>query len=441
MSDLLAARLLMGGTLAFHILFAVAGMAMPLFLTLAEVLHARTGDAVWRELARRWARGTAILFAVGAVSGTALSFELGLLWPEFTEVAGAAVGIPFTIEGFAFFFEAIFLGVYLYGGDALTPRLRILSAAIVALSGLASGVFVVAVNSFMQSPGAAVLGGLSPAEAAAADPFVAFRSPAFPTQAIHTALSAYTSISAAALGVHAWALLRAPANAFHRRALVLALALLLPSATLQAASGHFSAELVGRDQPAKLAAMEGLFETRARAPLAIGGWPDEKTGELRYALEVPAGLSLLLHHDPDAEVLGLDAFPREDWPPVAPTHLAFQVMVGCGVLLLAAASWGAWLAWRARERLFRPPFLRAAIVVAPLGLLAVEAGWFATELGRQPWIVRGVLRTSEAVTPERGLVWPLVGFALLYTFLALAVTRLLARHLFAAVHGLEEPAS
>ncbi|MCZ6596938.1 MAG: cytochrome ubiquinol oxidase subunit I, partial [Planctomycetota bacterium] len=282
MSDLLAARWLMAISLAFHILFAVAGMAMPLFLMLAEILRLRTGDPMWKELAFRWARGTAVLFAVGAVSGTVLSFELGLLWPGFTSVAGPAIGIPFTLEGFAFFFEAIFLGIYLYGRERISPGMRVFSAGAIALSGLASGVFVMAVNAWMQSP---------PPSGGAVDPWTAFKSPAYPHQAVHMALSAYLAVAFLAAGVHAWALLRRPKSDFHGKALTLVLAIGIPLAPLQIVSGDLSARFVAHDQPVKFAAMEALHETQARAPIRLG------------PIEVPGVLSWLAHGDVDAEVM------------------------------------------------------------------------------------------------------------------------------------------
>jgi cytochrome d ubiquinol oxidase subunit I len=304
-----------------------------------------------------------------------------------------------------------------------------LSGIAVALSGLASGVFVVAVNAWMNTPvGFAVADG----ELVDIDPWAAFSAPAFPTQAVHTALSAYTSIAVAVLGIHAWRLLRQPQHALHQRAVRLAFALALVATPLQLVSGDFAAKHLAQHQPTKLAAAEGLFVTRAHAPLSIGGWPDVEAQRMRYALELPSMLSVLAHGDPAATVQGLDAVPRRDWPPVAITHVAFQVMVGCGVAMLALVLWGAWLVARRRALASARGFLRAAAVCTPLGLLAVEAGWTVTEVGRQPWVVRGVLRTTDAVTPMPYLAVPLVLVTLLYCGLGAVVLVMLRRHVFAA---------
>jgi cytochrome bd ubiquinol oxidase subunit I len=436
MTDLLAARTLMAVSLGFHILFGVAGIGMPLFMALAEWRHQRTGDPIWTELARRWARGAAILFAVGAVSGTVLSFELSLLWPAWVELSGAAIGLPFTLEGFAFFLEAIFLGIYLYGGDRIGPRTRLASAAVVAASGLASGVFVTAVNAFMQSPGAAVLGGLSPAEAAASNPMVAFSSPVFISKAVHVALSAYVSVAFVSAGIHAFGLLRTPSSAFHRKALGLALAIAVPLTPLQILSGDRSARVLAEDQPAKLAALEAHFVT-GPADMHLGGIPDPATGEVRFALLLPGGLSFLLHGDRDAVVPGVDSVPVDDRPPVVLPYLAFQIMVAAGTILLAISVWIA-LAWiRSRTLPSSRWLLRALVLAAPLGLIAMEAGWIGSEVARQPWIVRGAQRVEDAVTAQQGLILPLIGFTALYVVLGIVTLRLLRRHVFATLNWLE----
>lgn len=424
MTDLFAARTQMAMSLGFHILFAVAGMAMPLLMVIAEVAARRTRDPAWIDLARRWARGTAILFAVGAVSGTVLSFELGLLWPTFMEHAGPLIGLPFSLEGFAFFVEAIFLGLYLYGRDRLSPGLHLFSGVMVAVAGLASGVLVVAVNSWMNTPtGFTLVDGVI----TDIDPFAPFSAAAFPTQASHMALAAYASVAAAVLGVHALGLLRRPDSGFHRRAATVAFAVLAVSLPLQIVTGDLSAKHLAEHQPTKLAAAEALFETQTRAPLAIGGWPDVEARELKWAIELPGALSFLAFADVDAEVQGLDRVPRDEWPPVVVTHVSFQIMVGCGFALLALVGVGLWRRWRrGRDRwLDSPLFLKACIAAAPLGLIAVEAGWFVTEVGRQPWVVRGVMKTADAVTPMPELHVPLVAFTALYVVLGVVVVVLL----------------
>ena len=404
-------------SLGFHIIFAEIGIAMPLLMVLAEWRWRRTGDAIYLQLARRWAKGTAILFAVGAVSGTVLSFELGLLWPSFMELAGPVIGIPFALEGFAFFTEAIFLGVYLYGWDRVSPRAHALAGLIVAMSGAASALFVVIVNAWMNTPtGVTVEGG----RFAAVDPIAAMRNPSTVQQVVHMLLAAYASTGIAVAGIHAAVLVRGRTATplFHHRALVLALTLAIPAALLQPISGDTSARAVARWQPIKLAALESQFVTERGAPLRIGGIPDEDARTVRYAVEIPHGLSLLAFRDPDAEIQGLTAFPRDQWPPLAPVHMAFQLMVMLGMAMALVCAWAALVLVRGRDVAQYPRLLAALALLTPAGFIATEAGWVVTEVGRQPWIIGGIMRTADAVTPMPGLSVPMTVFALIYVGLA-----------------------
>jgi cytochrome bd ubiquinol oxidase subunit I len=426
-SDLLAARSQMAISLGFHIIFAVVGIAMPVLMVIAEDRWIRRRDEASLLLARRWAQGTAILFAVGAVSGTVLSFELGLLWPSFMAFAGPIFGMPFSLEGFAFFVEAIFLGIYLYGWDRVPPRLHWAAGVLVALSGVLSGAFVVIANGWMNTPtGFRMVDG----RAVDVDPWEAMKNPAAPTEILHMTIAAYLTVGFAVAAIHAWRLLTEPDNLFHRRALEYSLWMAGVAAVLQPISGDLSAQQVAQHQPVKLAAMEGQFRTERGAPLRIGGWPDEEAEVTRYAIEIPYGLSLLAFHDPHAEVKGLDTVPRADRPPVAIVHIAFQVMVGCGSVLMAVALLGGLLAWRRRGLPDQRWYLKTLVACGPLGFIALEAGWTVTEVGRQPWIVHGVLRTADAVTPMPGLVVPLVFFTGMYIFLGFVVLFLLRRQVF-----------
>jgi cytochrome d ubiquinol oxidase subunit I len=429
MNDLLAARSQMAMSLAFHIVFAAIGIAMPLLMVIAEWRWLRTREEVYLTLAKRWAKGTAILFAVGAVSGTVLSFELGLLWPGFMGYAGAIIGMPFSLEGFAFFTEAIFLGIYLYGWQRVPPRAHLLAGVAVALSGALSGIFVVIANAWMNSPtGFDIVDG----RPVNIDPVAAMLNPMAFSQTLHMTIAAYAATGFAVAGIHAYLLLRDRTNLFHRRALAIALAVGGVAAFLQPVSGDISARAVAEHQPAKLAALEAHFKTEAGAPLRVGGIPDEGAGEVRYAVEIPKALSLLAFHDPDAVVKGLDQFPRDQWPNTVIVHTAFQIMVGLGTAMMLIALWGAFLWLRKRALPDQKWFLRALVVAAPAGMIAIEAGWTVTEVGRQPWIIQGVMRTSEAVTPMPGLVVPFVFFTLLYIFLAVVVVWLLLRQVAAS---------
>ena len=415
MSDLLAARSQMAMSLAFHIVFAAIGIGMPVLMAIAEWLWLRRKDEAALALAHRWARGTAILFAVGAVSGTVLSFELGLLWPGFMAFAGPIFGMPFSLEGFAFFLEAIFLGVYLYGWDRVRPWTHWLAGVMVALSGTASGIFVVIANAWMNTPaGFDLVAG----QAVNVDPIAAMRNPAALSETVHMTLAAFAAVGFAVAAIHAHLLRKDPRNLFHRRAVAIALSVGGAAALLQPLSGDMSARQVARAQPAKLAAMEAHFRTETGAPLRIG------------PLQIPYGLSLLAFHDPHALVTGLDAFPPADRPPVAVVHVAFQVMVACGVTMAATALLGGWLYVRRRALPDSPWYLRLVTLCGPLGFVAIEAGWTVTEVGRQPWIIHGVMRTSEAVTPVPHLVVPFATFTVLYLFLAVVVIVLLRRQVF-----------
>ncbi|MBI1898894.1 MAG: cytochrome ubiquinol oxidase subunit I [Acidobacteria bacterium] len=430
MDDLLAARWQMAISLGFHILFASAGIAMPLMMCIAEWRWLRTRDETWLALAKNWSRGTAILFAIGAVSGTVLSFELGLLWPEFMRHAGPIIGMPFSLEGFAFFTEAIFLGIYLYGWNLVGPRAHVAAAAIIAVSGAASGLFVVAANGWMNTPAGFRL---AAGNAVDVDPVAAMFNPAAMPEAVHMLLAAYAATGFIVAGVHAYVILRGDDAPFHRKALSTALLVGGIAAVLQPVSGDVLARFVAETQPVKLAAMEGQFETRRGAPLRIGGLPDVETRTTPYAIEVPGGLSLLAYGDPNAEVRGLGDVDPELWPNVRVVHLAFQVMVGCGLVLMLVTFWAAWLGWK--RRLPGPrAFLRVLLAASPLGFLAIETGWTVTELGRQPWIIQGVMKTADAVTPMPGLIVPMITFIVLYMFLGGIALWLLA-HQVAQTRG------
>lgn len=431
MTDLLAARSQMAISLAFHIVFAAVGVGLPVLILISQALWLRTRDRVYLNLTRAWAKGLAILFAVGAVSGTVLSFELGLLWPEFMRVAGPLVGMPFSLEGFAFFTEAIFLGIFLYGWDRISEKAHFAAAVVVAVSGALSALFVLSVNGWMNAPT-----GYVPGEGAAGiDPIAAMTNPFWIANTAHMVLAAYMCTAFGAATIHAWRLLRDPGSRFHRSALKITVAFGAVVALLQPLSGDLTAGLVAEEQPAKLAAMEAHFETGPCAPLVLGGIPDEAAREVRFALEIPCGLSLLVGRNPDHVVTGLSDIPQDEWPPVLPVHLAFQVMVGIGTLLAVLGAWGLWRIVRGQP-LWEPRWLLHALVASgPLAFLAMQAGWVVTEVGRQPWIIYGLMRTEDAVTPMPGLVVPFTVFTGLYLLLSVVVVTLMVR--LARMEGVE----
>ena len=425
MEPLMAARLQMALTLGFHIIFACFGMGLPILLIVAEGRFLKTGDVEWKNLARRWSKGFAVLFAVGAVSGTVLSFELGLLWPKFMGTFGPVIGLPFTLEAIAFFIEAIFAGIYLYGWDRLSPRAHWLSGFPIAIAGLASAVFVVTANAWMNAPlGYTMVGN----RVVAAQPVVAMLSTASGPQVVHMLFAAGLVCGFGVAAVYAAARLRGNDSTRVRRGMALGLAMGAICAPLQAVSGDWAARVVAQTQPVKFAALEGQFKSEARAPLRIGGLPDSETETTRYAIEIPGGLSWLAFKDPDHVVPGLDRVPKEDRPPVAVVHLAFQCMIGVGMYLLALAAWtGGSLAIRRKLPTGRP-FLWMVVAAGPLAAIGLEAGWVVTEVGRQPWIVQSVMRTREAVTDAPGLGWSLALSIAIYTVL-IAGTLVALRHL------------
>lgn len=427
MTDLLAARAQMAMSLGFHIIFAVIGIAMPLLMVIAEGLWLKTREETYLTLAKRWAKGTAIMFAVGAVSGTVLSFELGLLWPTFMAYAGPIIGMPFSLEGFAFFLEAIFLGLYLYGWNRIPKYAHWFAGVMVLLGGTLSGIFVVTANAWMNTPtGFSIVNG----EVTDVDPIAAMLNPSSFSQTLHMTIAAFLTVGFAVAGIHAYFLRRDPHNLFHRRAFAIALSVGGVFALLQPISGDISAKKVAKYQPIKLAAMEAQWETERGAPLRIGGIPNEDTEETRYALEIPKALSFLAHSDFNAEIMGLKAVPREDRPPVTVVHFAFQIMVACGIVLIVAGVLGGWLAWKHKSLPTQRWYLRFITCCAPLGFIAIEAGWTVTEVGRQPWIIYNYMRTAEAVTPMPNLVVPFIGFTVLYIFLSIIVVILLRRQIF-----------
>ncbi len=420
MEHVVAARAQMGSSLAFHIVFAALGVGLPLLVFAAEGLWLRTKDRAYLDLARTWAKGMAILFAVGAVSGTILSFELGLLWPEFMKYAGGIIGLPFSLEGFAFFIEAIFIGLYLYGWEKLSPRVHWLSALPIVISGPLSAAFITMANAWMQMPtGFRIVNG----HVADVQPLVAMFAKPWATEVVHATLAAYVFTSFAVAAVCAVAWLRGDRRRQITHGITVAMTLAAVALPLQMVVGDVAARFVAANEPAKFAAMEVVYHTERDAPITIGGIPsaDHITG----ALEIPELLSVLVAFDPHAKVIGLDQVKADDRPPLAPTHLSFDAMVGSASALLLVVC--GWLFFVARRLPLTKPLGMALVLGAPLALTAIEAGWFVTEFGRQPWIARGLLRTSDAVTIAPGVDLQFYGFTLIYIVLAVMTWWLMRR--------------
>jgi cytochrome bd ubiquinol oxidase subunit I len=426
MNDFIAARSQMALSLAFHIIFSCIGMVMPFFMAVSHYYYLKTGKPVFRNITKAWSKGVAIFFATGAVSGTVLSFELGLLWPVFMKNAGPIFGLPFSLEGTAFFIEAIALGFYLYGWGKFNKWFHWATGVVVGVSGLISGILVVAANAWMNSPA-----GFEFADGKYfnIDPVKAMFNDAWFSQALHMCLAAFAATGFAVAGVHALMVVRRKNIEFHTKAFRIAALFACVAAVLQPISGDHSAKDVAHRQPAKLAAMEAVFETGTHVPLLIGGIPDEKTQQIKYGIELPGMLSFMISGHTNTEVKGLDQFAAADRPPILITHMAFQIMVGLGMVMLAISILYFFVLWRKRNFEKNLWLLKLFALSTPLGFMAVESGWVVTEVGRQPWILHGILRTKDAVTPMPGIQYTFYLFTLIYISLAIVVILLLYRQI------------
>jgi cytochrome bd ubiquinol oxidase subunit I len=422
--DALLARRMQALSLAVHIPIVCFGIAFPAMFLFVEGLWLRTGEPTYKALAKRWSKVALTIFAVGVVTGTILSFEFGLLWPNFMATFGEVFGPGFALEGISFFIEAIFMAIYVYGWDRLGRRAHFLTGIPIVISGFTGSFWVLGVNAWMNDPT-----GFSVVDGRVTDPrpWEALLAPNLGHELTHMYLAGYIVAGFIVAGVYAAGWLRGRRDLYHRTGLVVALSFAALASAAQGPVGDWAGRRVADSQPVKLAAFEGLVRTQAGAPFTIGGIYDGGRREVRYGIEVPRLLSLLARHDPNARVTGLDAVAPADRPPVNVVRVAFQAMVGIGTLL-GLLGLVFVLTWLRHRRLPRTPwFYRAVIAAGPLAVVALISGWVATEVGRQPWIVYEVMRTNEAVTRSDGLE---VGFAFLvvvYVALGAAVAWLLRR--------------
>jgi cytochrome d ubiquinol oxidase subunit I len=417
------ARQMQALSFTVHIPLVCFGIAFPAMVLFAEWLYLRTGDDLYRTLARRWTRVMVALFAVGVITGTILSFEMGLLWPNFTATFGSVFGLGFAVEGFSFFLEAIFIGIYVYGWDRLSARWHFASGFPILIAGMTGSLMVISVNGWMQHPsGFAMRAGhavdVHPVDALFGNWF-------FWHELVHMYLAGYIVTGFLVAGAYAFARLRGRWGRYERTALAIPLTIAALASPAQVLVGDWAARSVAVAQPTKLAALEGVPTTTRGAPEHLLGWYSD--GRVKHGLRIPKLLSLLAYHDPNARVQGLDAVPPDRRPPVNVVRVAFQLMVGIGTLLALLGV--VFLAVRIRRR--RLPesrwFYRALTLAGPLSVVALIAGWVTTEVGRQPWVVYEVMLTRQAVTGASGIP---VGYATLvtvYLFLAAAVVWVLRR--------------
>ncbi|WP_010174442.1 cytochrome ubiquinol oxidase subunit I [Bacillus coahuilensis] len=425
MDDLVLARSLFGMTMGVHIIFATLGVGIPLMVLVAEILYQRTKDSDYAVMAKRWTKAFAVLLGVGIPTGTIAGVQLSLLWPGFMEVIGRVMPLPFQIEIYAFFLEALFMSIYVYAYDRLSPFMRIFSVTLVSLGALASAVLITNVHAFEGTPaGFRIENGVI----VDVEPWKAFFNPSFFNTAGHVALSAYMTGAFVIASVAAYKMLRegfgSKLYAFHRKALMVSLLLGGIFSFFTSINGHESAQLLHEYQPEKLAAAEGLFETQTHAPLAIGGFTNPETQEVEWGIEIPWALSFLAGNSFDTEVIGLNDFPEEYWPPLF-VHTLFNGMVIIGSLLIMLSL----IAYVWNKLLKKPQFPKwlmwSFVASGPLSLIGIEFGWIFACTGRQPWTIYRMLSTEDSVTASGNFGTLFVLFAVMYVILMLSVVLVL----------------
>jgi cytochrome d ubiquinol oxidase subunit I len=432
---LLQARQMQALSFMVHIPLVAFGIAFPLMVLFVEWLHLRSGDPLYLVLAKRWSKVMVALFAVGVITGTILSFEMGLLWPNFTATFGSVFGLGFAIEGFSFFVEAIFIGIYVYGWDRLSARAHLASGIPIVLSGFTGSLMVVAVNAWMNHPsGFRLVGG----HVVDVDPLRAlFDNSYLWHELVHMYIAGYIVTGFLVAGAYAVGRQRGRWGRYERTALVIPLTIAALASPVQILVGDWAARDVATTQPIKLAALEGLGSTEKGAPVHVLGWYSD--GQVKDGIAIPKALSLLAFHDPNAKVAGLDTVAADRRPPVNVVRLAFQTMVGIGTAIALLGVWFIVVRLRRKRLPESPWFYRAVALAGPLSVVAMIAGWVTTEVGRQPWVVYGVMLTSQAVTGARGIPVAYGTLALTYVGVAIGVVWVLRRLARAPLNLPESP--
>jgi cytochrome bd ubiquinol oxidase subunit I len=421
-SNLLAAREQMAFTLAFHIVLSCIGVALPATILVANWVGLKKGDEAAMELARRWSKAMAVTFAVGAVTGTVLSFEFGLLWPEFMDRFGAAFGVAFAIEGIFFFVEAIFLAVYIYGWKRLSPWAHFWSGVPMVITGIGGAFSVVAANAWMNQPQGFTLDAAG--KVVDVDPLKVLFNPATGYEVPHMILAAYMVAGFLVASIYAVGMLKGRRDRLHKLGVVIPLTIACIATPIQLFVGDTAAREVADHQPAKFAAMECIDETGTDQTEYLGGICTEDG--VKGAIGIPGLDSFLVGWSTDTKVTGLNDIPDDEEPPAhTMLHLAFDAMVGIGTALLGLAAWFAFVWWKRRDLPRTPWFLRAVAVSGVGAVVALWCGWIVTEVGRQPWIVQGYMRTSEAVTEAEGIWFSFALVLVLYAGLGIGAVLVL----------------
>ena len=432
---LLEARQMQALSFAVHIPLVCFGIAFPAMVLRAEWLWMRTGDEIYRVLAMRWTKVMVALFACGVVTGTILSFEMGLLWPNFMGKFGAVFGLGFALEGFSFFIEAIFIGIYVYGWNRLSPRAHFACGIPIVLAGLTGSLFVLAVNAWMNDPGGfelrdGVVTDIDPIAALFGNSHLAY-------ELVHMYLAGFIVTGFLVAAAYAVGRLRGRWGRYERIALTIPLTVAALAAPAQVVVGDWAAREVAKSQPTKLAAIEGVGRTERGVPLHLGGWYQD--GEVKGGIPIPKGLSLLAFHDPEAEVEGLDAVPEADRPPVNVVRISFQLMVSIGTFLAVLSAWYLFIRVRKKRLPSGTWFYRLVVLAGPASVVALISGWVTTEVGRQPWVVYKVMRTTEAVTAADGIPLGYATLATFYAGLIVAIAWILRRLAQAPMEAEAEP--
>ena len=410
-------------TLSFHIIYATIGVGVPLMIMIAHWVGIKKKDEHYILMAKRWARGFAVTVAVGVVTGTAIGLQLSLLWPNFMELAGHIIALPLFLEVFAFFFEAIFLGIYAYTGDRFEDkRKHFLLLIPVVLGAAASGLFITVLNAFMNSPqGFDIVNG----QLTNVNPIAAMFTPAMPTKVSHVLATSFMTAAFMLAAIAAYKMIKGSDHVYHKKALYLTMKIGLVFSIAAAIIGDFSGKYLAEYQPEKLAAAEWHFETEKGAPLLMYGMLNDE-GEVKYGLKIPYGLSILAHGTPNSEVIGLDQFPKEETPPLI-IHYFFDLMVTIGVFMVVL-SLVYWIGMKRAWSFVKSKWYRWLIVLGgPLSFLAIEAGWWMAEVGRYPWILRGIMTIEAAATSSDYVGLMVILFGLLYLFLGIGTVVVLRR--------------
>ena len=424
------ARAQMAFTLGVHIILVPLGVAWAFMILVAEHKAIKHGDEDARLLARRWSKVLAVTFAVGAVTGTVLTFEFGLLWPRFMGRFGDAFGIPFAIEGLFFFLEAIFLAIYIYGWDRLSPRAHFWSGVPIVVAGIGGTASVIAANAWMNQPSGFVLNAAG--KVVRVEPMRVIFNRAFPYETAHMLIAAYLVGGFLIASVYAVAMLRGRRDRYHRLGFLIAFTVAAVSAPVQLVVGDFVARAVFHDDPVKFAAIEMVRTTHRDVPEVLGGYLDNH-GRQHAGIKIPGVASLLSGYSTSTRIKGLTSVPARDRPTYAQVntiHLAWDLMVGIGTALAALAAWFGFAWWRKRDLPQTPWFLRAAAVAGIASVVALEAGWVVTEVGRQPWIVHNYMRVADGATTNNGVWITFVVIVCVYAAVATAtilVLRSMAR--------------